>query len=146
MQSVRATTFLPLTTNAAARLARGSGTDPARRQALVVRHRAEEADAAAAQCWTALLAGCDTAGRAALGPSLRRLSEATSYYVGTRWWFTDGSTHRRRVAQAQQHIEDAIVDGDGQEFASAFVGYDNAMASAVVCAARTNHDSRSRTP
>nr|WP_243859254.1 hypothetical protein [Amycolatopsis arida] len=113
---------------------------------LVLRHRAEEADTAATHCWTALLAGCDTAGRWALGPRLRQLSEATSLYVGTRWWFTDGATYRRRVAQSQRHIEDAIADGDGQEFARAFVGYDHAMASAVVCGVGRHHDTRSATP
>nr|WP_245992869.1 hypothetical protein [Prauserella muralis] len=99
-----------------------------------MRHRAEEVEAAAALCWTALLAGCEAGGRWELGPRLRRLSEATSQYAGTRWWFREGAVHRRRVASAQSRIEDAIADGDGQEFAAAFVGYDHAMASAVVCA------------
>jgi exonuclease VII large subunit len=69
-----------------------------------------------------------------LGPQLRRLSEATSMQVGSRWWFADGAGHRKRVAGAQENLEEAIADGDGQEFALAFVGYDHAMASAVVCA------------
>ena len=38
------------------------------------------------------------------------------------------------MAAAQEDLEEAIADGDGSEFALAFVGYDNAMASAVVCA------------
>ncbi|WP_116047311.1 hypothetical protein [Amycolatopsis palatopharyngis] len=127
------TTFLPLTTEAALRLSR---TGPEHNRALVLRHRVAEADAAASRCWTALLAGCDSTARRSLGPRLRQLSEATSLYVGTRWWFNDGSAHRRRVAQSQVHIEDAIADGDGQEFAMAFIGYDHAMASAVVCGVR----------
>ncbi|WP_199432693.1 hypothetical protein [Qaidamihabitans albus] len=115
-------------------MCRGATSGEARERAVTVHRRAQEAEAAAARCWTALLAGCDSAGRDALGPRLRRLSEATSFYVGTRWWFRDGSAYRLRVATAQSHIEDAVTDGDGQEFAKAFVGYDHAMASAVVCA------------
>lgn len=126
--------FLPLTTDAAARLCRDAHGEHARDRATVVRHRAQEAEAAAARCWTALLAGCDSAMRWELGARLRKLSEAPSLYAGSRWWFTDGAVHRRRVASAQSHIEDAIADADGQEFARAFVGYDHAMASAVVCA------------
>ncbi|WP_328459204.1 MULTISPECIES: hypothetical protein [unclassified Amycolatopsis] len=91
-------------------------------------------DRAAAECWTALLAGCGTAARRDLGPQLRRLSEATSMQVGSRWWFAEGAGHRKRVAGAQENLEEAIAEGDGQEFALAFVGYDHAMASAVVCA------------
>lgn len=129
-----------MTTEAAQRL---SHTGPEPDGALVLRYRAEEADAAAARCWTALLAGCDSTARRGLGPRLRQLSEATSLYVGTRWWFGDGSAHRLRVAQAQIHIEDAIADGDGQEFATAFIGYDHAMAGAVVCGTRPLGDARS---
>jgi hypothetical protein len=136
---IRTTTFLPMTTEAALRLSH-NGPQPGR--ALVLRHRAEEADAAASRCWTALLADCDSTARRGLGPRLRQLSEATSLYVGNRWWFGDGSAHRRRVAQAQVHIEDAIADGDGQEFATAFIGYDHAMASAVVCGARPLGDAQ----
>ncbi|MBK1785654.1 hypothetical protein JHE00_15090 [Prauserella sp. ASG 168] len=104
-------------------------------QARIVRHRAVEVETAAAHCWTALLAGCDSAGRWELAPRLRRLSEATSLYTGPHWWFADGAVHRRRVAGAQSSIEEAIEDGDGGDFARAFIGYDHAMASAVVCAA-----------
>ncbi|WP_239154419.1 hypothetical protein [Amycolatopsis sp. FDAARGOS 1241] len=118
----RAPAFLPLTVDAAARLDAG----PLLNQALAT-------DRAAAECWTALLAGCGTAARRDLGPQLRRLSEATSVHVGARWWFAEGAGHRRRVASAQENLEDAIAEGDGQEFALAFVGYDNAMASALVC-------------
>ncbi|MEU4517111.1 MULTISPECIES: hypothetical protein [unclassified Amycolatopsis] len=116
-------TFLPLTVDAARKL----GARPLLDQAV-------RTDRAAAECWTALLAGCGTAARRDLGPQLRRLSEATSMQVGSRWWFADGAGHRRRVAGAQENLEEAIAEGDGQEFALAFVGYDHAMASAVVCA------------
>ncbi|HET6710642.1 hypothetical protein [Amycolatopsis sp.] len=116
-------TFLPLTVDAARRL----GARPLLDQAV-------RTDRAAAECWTALLAGCGTAARRELGPQLRRLSEATSMQVGSRWWFAEGAGHRRRVAGAQENLEEAIAEGDGQEFALAFVGYDHAMASAVVCA------------
>ncbi|MFF0149115.1 hypothetical protein ATK36_4591 [Amycolatopsis sulphurea] len=119
----RAPAFLPLTVDAAVRL----GAGPLLRQALAT-------DRAADECWTALLAGCGTAARRGLAPQLRRLSEATSEQVGARWWVAEGTGHRRRVARAQENLEDAIADGDGQEFALAFVGYDHAMASAVVCA------------
>jgi hypothetical protein len=116
-------TFLPLTVDAARRL----GARPLLDQAV-------RTDRAAAECWTALLAGCGGAARRDLGPQLRRLSEATSMQVGSRWWFAEGAGHRKRVAGAQENLEEAIADGDGQEFALAFVGYDHAMASAVVCA------------
>ncbi|MFI5591632.1 hypothetical protein ACIA5G_41745 [Amycolatopsis sp. NPDC051758] len=125
--TLRAATFLPLTVDAARRL----GAWPLLDQAM-------RTDRAAAECWTALLAGCGTAVRRELGPQLRRLSEATSMQVGSRWWFADGAGHRKRVAGAQENLEEAIADGDGQEFALAFVGYDHAMASAVVCANSAN--------
>ncbi|WP_020670450.1 hypothetical protein [Amycolatopsis nigrescens] len=115
-------TFLPMTIEAA----RGA-------RAKAVLREAGQTDAAAGECWTALLAGCARAG-AGLDVRLRRLSEATSVHVGTKWWFTEGAAHRRRVARAQSDIEEALAEGDGQEFARAFVGYDHAMASAVVCA------------
>ncbi|MDT8911502.1 hypothetical protein [Amycolatopsis sp. PS_44_ISF1] len=116
----RASVFLPLTVDAAARL----DTGPLLGQALAT-------DRAADECWTALLAGCGSPARRDLAPELRRLSEATSVHVGTRWWFAEGGEHRRRVASAQQHLEGAVADGDGQEFALAFVGYDHAMARAI---------------
>ncbi|MET9261551.1 hypothetical protein [Amycolatopsis sp. NPDC004079] len=131
----RAPAFLPLTVDAAARLNAGLLL----RQALVT-------DRAADECWTALLAGCGTAARRGLAPQLRRLSEATSEHVGVRWWFAEGTGHRRRVASAQENLEDAIADGDGQEFALAFVGYDHAMASAVVACPQRARSSVPGTP
>jgi hypothetical protein len=118
---VRSPTFLPLTTDAAVHAG-----------AHDVLHRATEADRAADTCWASLLAG-SAASRCGLDVRLRRLSEATSVYVGTKWWFREGSMYRRRVARAQGRIEDAITEGDGSEFAQAFMGYDHAMASALVC-------------
>ncbi|WP_431876305.1 hypothetical protein [Amycolatopsis sacchari] len=118
---MRCPTFLPLTTEAAVHAG-----------AHAVLHRATEADRAADACWSSLLAGAE-ASRCGLDVRLRRLSEATSDYVGTRWWFREGSTYRRRVARAQGLIEDAITEGDGQEFAQSFMGYDHALASALVC-------------
>ncbi|WP_253771152.1 sugar ABC transporter substrate-binding protein [Goodfellowiella coeruleoviolacea] len=101
--------------------------------ARTVHEKAEAANTAAAHCWTALLAGCDGPGRWELVDRLRELSEATSAYAGTRWWLTDGAVHRRRVAEAEGRIEEAIREGDGAEFAEAFAGYDQAVATAVVC-------------
>ncbi|TNC29633.1 hypothetical protein [Amycolatopsis alkalitolerans] len=118
---MRSPTFLPLTTGAAVHAG-----------AHAVLHRATEADRAADACWACLLTGAD-AGECGLGAWLRRLSEATSAYTGTRWWFGAGSPHRERVARAHGRIEDAITDGDGSEFARAFMGYDHALAGALVC-------------
>ncbi|WP_377857124.1 hypothetical protein [Allokutzneria oryzae] len=120
-------------TVAAARTAADSQVGPPERaSARVVQRRAEEANAAAAACWSALLGGCESAGRLGLPARLRALSEATSVYVGGTWWLGDGSTHRRRVSAAEDRIGEAIFEGDGAEFAEAFIGYDQAVATAVV--------------
>ncbi|TCP56281.1 hypothetical protein EV191_101222 [Tamaricihabitans halophyticus] len=124
--------FLPLTVASASTAARSLVDPPVRASALVVQRKAESANSAAADCWTALLAGCDTPGRRALPGKLKDLSEATSVYAGTDWWFGTGSNHRRKVAGAQARIEDAIRSGDGEQFAEAFIGYDQAVAAAVV--------------
>ncbi|MQA11266.1 MAG: hypothetical protein GEU98_22460 [Pseudonocardiaceae bacterium] len=125
-------TFLPLTVASAGTAARSLVDPPVRASARVVQRKAEAANMAAADCWTALLAGCDTPGRRALPGRLRELSEATSVYAGTEWWFGQGSNHRRRVAGAQVRIEEAVRSGDGAQFAEAFIGYDQAVATAVV--------------
>lgn len=130
--------FLPLTRDAAARACQEERAEGA----IAVLRLAREVETAACDCWTALLAGCDAPARWGLSPRLRRLSEATSLYAGTKWWFAEGSVHRRKVAGAQSHVEDAVADGDGQEFAKAFIGYDNAMACAVVCAQATRRGHR----
>ncbi|MEV6913131.1 hypothetical protein [Amycolatopsis sp. NPDC051071] len=121
-------TFLPLTVDAAQRAAAPN-----------VLHNALLTDRAATECWTVLLAGCEFGVNRGLDAQLRKLSEATAEHVGTRWWFADGSAHRKRVARAQENLVAAIAEGDGQEFALAFVGYDNAMAGAVVCAGIGKH-------
>ncbi|MFD6069412.1 MULTISPECIES: hypothetical protein [Amycolatopsis] len=133
--------FLPLTIDAARR----ADAPEVLRNALLT-------DRAAGECWTVLLAGCQAEAlfsaegssapvstKRSLDAQLRKLSEATAEHVGTRWWFADGTVHRKRVARAQENLVTAIAEGDGQEFALAFVGYDNAMAGAVVCAGIGKH-------
>lgn len=107
-----------------------------RENAHAVRRRAEEADTAAAGCWAALLGGCDPPERRALPGQLSALAEATARYVGSGWWAERGSGYRRRVAEAQLRINDAVREGDGAEFAEAFVGYDQAVATAVMSVRR----------
>ncbi|AHH94267.1 hypothetical protein GCM10010174_22580 [Kutzneria viridogrisea] len=128
----REPTFLPLTVSAARSAAATLGPSLRTRAAEVVQHRAEAADSAAAECWISLLAGCDYPGRHALPSRLRELTEATSVYAGTQWWHGDGSVHRRRVAAAEGRIDEAVRELDGEEFAEAFVGYDQALATVVV--------------
>ncbi|GAA4850395.1 hypothetical protein [Saccharopolyspora rosea] len=123
--------FLPLTVGVA-RSAGWSAEPAARARGGEVRRCAEEADAAAVGCWAALLGGCQSPERRDLPFRLRALAEATSGYVGTGWWYGGGSVHRRRVTEAQLRINDAVREGDGAEFAEAFVGYDQAIATAVV--------------
>lgn len=125
--------FLPLTVA----VVRSAEASSARGAAATVRRRAEEANDAAAGCWTALLGGCESAERKTLPVRLTALADATSAYAGPRWWFGHGSVHRRRVAEAQSRINDAVREGDGAEFAEAFVGYDQAIATAVVSVAST---------
>ncbi|WP_010694269.1 hypothetical protein [Saccharopolyspora spinosa] len=120
--------FLPLTVGVAQSAATGSAL--LRERVGEVRRCAEAADSAAAGCWAALLGGCQSAERKDLPSRLRALAEATSGYVGAGWWAV--SPHRRRVAEAQLRINDAVREGDGAEFAEAFVGYDQAIATAVV--------------
>lgn len=126
-------TFLPLTISATFAVAEAMARTPTlRATAELVRDRARRADAAAAECWAALCAGCDAPGRRALPNRLRELSEATSVYAGTRWWFGRGSQHRERVSSALERIEEAVAERDGAEFAEAFVGYDQAVATVLV--------------
>ncbi|ONI77120.1 hypothetical protein ALI144C_34085 [Actinosynnema sp. ALI-1.44] len=97
----------------------------------MVRASAELADAAAAECWAALLGGCDSPGRRLLPQRLRQLADAIAIYAGTAWWYGDGTRLRDRITQARERIEDAVLERDGAEFAEAFVGYDEAVATAV---------------
>jgi hypothetical protein len=131
-QTAQQPTFLPLTMSAARTAADSHVEPPVRASAEVVWRRASEADQAAADCWMALLAGCDSPGRRLLSSRLRSLTEATSIYAGSTWWRGEGSRHRRRVAYSQHQIVEAVLDGDGEDFAEAFVGYDQAVATAVV--------------
>ncbi|MFL6119993.1 sugar ABC transporter substrate-binding protein [Actinophytocola sp.] len=129
----REPTFLPLTIDATRAVARAMEHEPALRvPADVVSRRAREANAAAADCWVALLAGCDAPGCRNLPIRLRALSEATSDYAGMRWWLGRGSQHRHRVSRALERIEEAVAERDGADFAEAFVGYDQAVAAALV--------------
>lgn len=124
-------TFVPLTLSAteAARIEVAAPDAAAE-----VRITAIAVDTAAAACWNALIAGCGGAERGALPVRLRELVEATATYAGPAWWFSDGSVYRGRVTEAQLRIEEAARDGDGEDFAEAFVCFDQAVASAVVCA------------
>ncbi|GAA2331948.1 hypothetical protein GCM10009854_03930 [Saccharopolyspora halophila] len=120
--------FLPLTVGVARNAA--NRPEDAAEQACEVQRCAEAADATAAGCWAALLGGCQSVERRELPGRLRALADATSGYFGQAWW--EVSAHRRRVAEAQLRINDAVREGDGAEFAEAFVGYDQAVATAVV--------------
>lgn|GEM_PF-3258923 len=125
-------TFLPLTTSAATAAAGGRGEQAVRTAAAELLRRAAEADATAADCWTALLANCDSPGRRLLPARLASLTEAAAAYAGASWWRGEGSHLRRRVVQAQQVLVEAIRTGDGEVFAEAFVGYDQSVATTVV--------------
>jgi hypothetical protein len=127
----REPTFLPLTLNTARSVAAAVQSPAVRASADLVRRKASETNSAAVECWTALLGGCDAPGAKALPMRLRELAEATSMFAGVRWWHGDGSQHRQRVGRAQQRIEEALMERDGEEFAEAFVGYDQAIATAL---------------
>src|SRR5437879_412055 len=77
--------FLPMTVSTAYSMSTSAQSAVLRASADVVRRKACEAEAAAAECWTALLAGCDGPGTRVLPRRLRELSEATSMFAGTRW-------------------------------------------------------------
>jgi len=125
-------TFLPLTTAASRSAAESRNEPPVRAAAQVVLRRAAEADVSAADCWVALLANCDSPGARQLPGRLRALTEAAAIYAGSSWWQGEGSYLRRRLAEAQHQLVEAIGDGDGQGFAGAFVSYDQAVATTVV--------------
>lgn len=125
-------TFLPLTTAASRSAAQSHDDPPARAAAEILLRRATEADASAADCWTALLADCDSPGARLLPARLTALTAAAAVYAGESWWRGDGSHLRRRLAEAQHQLVEAIRDGDGQDYAGAFVNYDQAVATTVV--------------
>lgn len=131
VRDAREPTFLPLAVAAARTVAMLPAEPPVAARAQLVRRHAEAAEAAAADCWTALLAGCQAPVRRVLPARLHELTEATSLYVGTRCWFGPTSPHRGRVTDAEAWITDAVRDGDGAEFAEAFADYDQAVATAV---------------
>lgn len=128
--------FLPLTVSAA----------HATPESIEVHGAARAADHAAVECWTTLLAGCGGPGRRCLPARLRELTEATAGYVGPGWWFSDGSVHRSRVMEAQLRIEDAVREGDGEEFAEAFIAFDQAVATTVVCSPSRSSGGKSGLP
>ncbi|RJQ71540.1 sugar ABC transporter substrate-binding protein [Pseudonocardiaceae bacterium YIM PH 21723] len=97
-----------------------------------LREHVHAADTAAGECWNGLLAGCNAPGRRALPGRLRVLSAVVGEFAGHDWWMSDGIVHRRRVLEAQLRIDGAVSEGDGAEFAEAFVGYDQAVATVVV--------------
>ncbi len=120
-------TFLPLTISTAGTVS----ADPR------IHTAALRADAAAAECWAALLAGCDAPGRRQLPWRLRELADETLMYAGPAWWNGAGFGHRTRIGQARVRLEEAVSERDGAEFAEAFVGYDQAVATALVRAHNT---------
>jgi hypothetical protein len=129
--AAREPAFLPFTVAAAREALMAPVDPPVLARAHMVRRHAEVADEAAADCWTALLAGCETSARRVLPAKLHELTEATSLYVGSHCWYGTGSPHRGRVTDAEARIIDAVRDADGAEFAEAFAGYDQAVAMAV---------------
>ena len=131
LHPVREPTFLPMVVAATRSAATAHAEPPAVARAQVVRRHAEAAEAAAADCWTALLAGCQTSARRVLPTRLHELTEATSLYLGARCWYGPQSPHRGRVTDAEARITDAVREGDGAEYAEAFAGYDQAVATAV---------------
>lgn len=141
-RDAREPTFLPLVISAALTAANTPAEPPVVARAQLVRRRAEAAEAAAEDCWTALLAGCHAPARRALPGKLHELTEATSLYLGTQCWYGAGSPHRSRVTGAEARITDAVREGDGAEFAEAFAGYDQAVATAVASV----RGSRTRSP
>lgn len=123
--------FLPLTLSTAVTVAEAVRSPAVRAGADGVRRKAMDADSAAAECWAALLGGCDAPGAKALPGRLHALTQATSVFAGLRWWEGDGSQHRYRVGRAQQRIDEALAERDGEEFAEAFEDYDQAVATAL---------------
>ncbi|GAA2971182.1 sugar ABC transporter substrate-binding protein [Actinokineospora diospyrosa] len=115
MRTCREPTFLPLTLSTVR-----ATPDPTTR---AVHATARRADSAAAECWAALLAGCDAPGKHQLPLRLRELSDAATPHA------TEG--HRGKIDQARTRIEEALTDRDGEDFAEAFIGYDQAVATAL---------------
>jgi hypothetical protein len=128
----REPSFLPLTLATAYTVAEAVRSTPVLRAgAEAITRKTIETNAAAAECWTALLADCDAPGTRALPRKLGELTEVTSMFAGPQWWNGAGSQHRQRVSRARQRIEEAVAERDGADFAEAFAGYDQAVATAL---------------
>jgi hypothetical protein len=139
VDGLRETTFLPLavsgTDHVRARMIGEDGDRAERLHAATVR-----AERAAGECWLSMLAGCAPGQRAGLSPRLGDLTGELAAFAGGDWWFSDGSVHRHKVHELRLTIEDAARDGDGEEYADAFASFDQAVATATVCAPPvTNH-------
>lgn len=135
-QRLLRSTFLPLTTEAIDAAAESSeGVDE-------VRRRLGAAHLAARGCWAALLGGCDSPDRKVLPDRLRALSEATTIFVrahhGAYDAYSPGPSfavaNQHRASRAERRIDDAVRDGDGAEYAEAFIDYDQAVAAVFLSA------------
>lgn len=139
MDGLRETTFLPLavsgTDHVAARL---TGEDGDRATAL--HEAAVRAEHAAGECWLSMLGACAPGQRAPLSPRLGELTGELAAFAGADWWFSDGSTHRHKLDELRLTIEEAARDGDGEEYADAFASFDQAVATATVCAPPVTDD------
>ncbi|HEY1971821.1 MAG TPA: sugar ABC transporter substrate-binding protein [Pseudonocardia sp.] len=87
---------------------------------------ARRAEAAAAESWHVLLGGCTCSRH--LAERLRRLSTTAAEHLDAPRWH---GGHRARVDAFERWAAEALVEGDGAEFAEAFAGYDAALAHAL---------------
>lgn len=90
------------------------------------------AQEAAAGCWFAMLGGCDSHDRHDLPARLDALARAISTHLDARGGADDLRDHRRRLSVAQHRIGEAVLDGDGAEYAEAFADFDGTLATAVM--------------
>ena len=128
-------TFLPLTLSTACTISRDPGSP---RSAREVHWSAIRADAAAAEAWATLLAGCANTGRHQLPRRLRELCTAAGLYAGPT-----APANQSRINRAGVRITEAVTDRDGADFAEAFVGFDQAVAT-VLARALTRLESPAR--
>ncbi|WP_424184320.1 sugar ABC transporter substrate-binding protein [Actinokineospora sp. G85] len=122
-RTAREPTFLPLTLTTAARLAVSPRPAPSAGEA---HWSAVRADAAAAEVWATLLAGCADTGRHQLPRRLHDLCAATSACTGPA-----APARQSRLARARARITEAVTTSDGADFAEAFVDFDQVVASAL---------------
>ncbi|WP_084794688.1 hypothetical protein [Actinokineospora bangkokensis] len=125
MRTTREPTFLPLTLTTSRTLD------------VDVHWAALRADAAAAEAWAALLAGCANTGRHQLPRRLRELHDAAAALAAP------AATGRTRVTRELARITEAVTDRDGADFAEAFVAYDQAVAT-VLAQSRVRTESTTR--